>query len=63
MARAQVLALAEVLELDKILIYSRSDKHAQIAFAEEFSELTGVDVGVGTGVGVGFSFIHAVTVD
>ncbi len=46
MARGQVLALAEAADLDTILVYSRSDAAARQAFADEFSEVTGVDVRV-----------------
>jgi ornithine cyclodeaminase/alanine dehydrogenase-like protein (mu-crystallin family) len=44
MARGQVMALVEAAELEKVLIYSRSDKSAQRSFADEFSEITGVDI-------------------
>ena len=44
MARGQILALIEAADLDKISVYSRSDKSAQHFFADEFSEITGVDI-------------------
>ena len=46
MARGQVLALAEAADLDTILVFSRSDKGVQQVFADEFSQVTGVDVRV-----------------
>ena len=44
MARSQVLAIAEVANLETILVYSRNDDTAKGAFAEEFTQITGLDV-------------------
>ena len=44
MARSQVLAIAEVANLETIFVYSRNDDIAKGAFAEEFTQITGLDV-------------------
>jgi len=46
MARGQVLALAEAADLETILVYSRNNADQRQAFAEEFTQLTGVNVQV-----------------
>jgi alanine dehydrogenase len=46
MARGQVLALAEAADLETILVYSRNNPDQRQAFAEEFTQLTGVNVQV-----------------
>ena len=46
MARSQVLAIAEVANLETIFVYSRNDDIAKGAFAEEFTQITGLDVQV-----------------
>jgi alanine dehydrogenase len=46
MARGQVLALAEAADLETILVYSRNNPDQRQVFAEEFTQLTGVNVQV-----------------
>ena len=46
MARGQVLALAEAADLETILVYSRNNPDQRQAFAEEFTQLAGVNVQV-----------------
>ena len=46
MARSQVLAIAEVTNLETILVYSRNGDRTKGAFAEEFTQITGLNVQV-----------------